>query len=153
MKLKLKRTLVVAMLCIIGFTTPVFAQLETVKTGKTKGPIFMGKVLEVDEKDKDSNTRIRVKGYIKGCEVYEEEIFAIISKDTKIITNSCNGEKKIEDKKAEAKKSEENGKKCETGDVNIAVGDFVFICLDDVMTKSIPPQVVAKRIQVTKVKS
>ena len=148
MKLKLKRTLVVAMLCIIGFTTPVFAQLETVKTGKTKGPIFMGKVLEVDEKDKDSNTRIRVKGYIKGCEVYEEEIFAIISKDTKIITNSCNEEKKVEDKK-----SEEDGKKCETGDINIVVGDFVFICLDDAMTKSIPPQVVAKRIQVTKVKS
>lgn len=140
MELKLKRMIVGVMICIMGFSIPTFAQTEKVKS---KGPIFMGKVLSVEEKDKFDNIRIRAKGYIKGCEVYEEEIFVIISKDTKIISNNCNEEKKSE---------EEKNKECAT-DLKIEVGDTVFICLSDVMTSSIPPQSSARKIQVTKVKS
>lgn len=140
MKLKVKRIFSIVIICILGSTIPVFAQMKTEKV-KPRGAIFMGKVLEVEPKDKDNNTRIRVKGYIKGCEVYEEEILAIITKDTKVMINNCNEEKNNEENK---NKSEE---------INIEVGDNLFICLSDVMTKSIPPQVVAKRIQITKQKS
>lgn len=134
LKLKLKRTLIAVIICIMGFSIPTFAQTEKVKS---KGPIFMGKVLVVEEKDKFNNIRIRVKGYIKGCEVYEEEMFVIISNDTKVIANNCNEEKN----------------KDSSTNLNIEVGDTVFICLSDVMTSSIPPQSSAKKIQVTKVKS
>lgn len=149
MIIKLNRIIASFMLCSIGFTAPVFAETQIESESlKARGPIFMGKVMEVEEKDKDSNVRIRVKGYIKGCEVYEEEIFAIITKDTKVMTSSCNEEKKCEDKK-----SQEEIKKCENCNIDIKVSDTVFICLDEIMTKSIPPQVVAKRIQITRVKS
>ena len=140
MKLKLTRTLIAVMICIMGFSIPIFAQTEKVKA---KGPIFMGKVLGVEEKDKFNNIRIRVKGYIKGCEVYEEEIFVIISNDTKVIANNCN----------EEKKSDEEKNKDSSTNLNIEVGDIVFICLSDVMTSSIPPQSSARKIQVTKIKS
>lgn len=147
MKLKLKRIIVGMMICIMGFSIPTFANTEK-EMGKPKGPIFMGKVIAVDEKDKDNNIKIRVKGYIKGCEVYEEELLVIISEDTKIIASNCN-----ESKGCEKSKSEEDKKKCENIDINVGVGDNVFICLSEIMTKSIPPQVVAKKIQVTKIKS
>lgn len=140
MKLKLNRTIVAVMICIMGFSIPTFAQTEKVKA---KGPIFMGKVLEVEEKDKFNNIRIRAKGYIKGCEVYEEEIFIIISSDTKVIENNCN----------EEKKSEEDKNKLVATDLKIEIGDTVFVCLSEAMTNSIPPQSSARKIQVTKVKS
>lgn len=143
MKLKLKRTLSVIMMCLMGFNVPVFAQTE-----KVRDPIFMGKVLEVEKNEKDSNIRIKVKGYIKSCEIYEKEIIAIINKDTKIVNSNCNKEKKDDEKK-----NEENTNKFELTSVNIEKGDTVFIHLDKAMTKSIPPQVGAKKIQITKVKS
>lgn len=138
MQLKLKRTIVAVMICFIGFSVPAIAKTEKPKCNK-----FMGKVLEVEKNEKDNTIRIKVKGYLKSCDVYEEELIAIISTDTKIMTNNCN----------EEKKEEENKNKCDIKIVNIEKGDTVFICLDKAMTKSIPPQAKAKRIQITKVKS
>jgi len=138
MELKLKRMIVGVMVCIMGVSMPVVAKAE-----KIKGNKFMGKVLEVEKSEKDNTIRIKVKGYLKSCDVYEEELIAIISSDTKIMTNTCN----------EEKEDEKNKNKCDIKVVNIEKGDTVFICLDKAMTKSIPPQANAKRIQITKVKS
>lgn len=94
-------------------------------------PIFMGEVLEVEEADKYGNIRILVKGYIRNCSVYEEEIYGIISKDTKVITDGC-------------KKGTDNEK------LNIEVGDTVYLQLSNVMTLSIPPQSSVEKILLTK---
>lgn len=132
MQFKLKRILVVTMIFLTCLSIPAFAQD---KGNKIHSPIFMGKVLEVDPKDNSGNIRIRVKGYIKNCEVYEEELLVIISKDTEVIASKCNNENK------------------EVTEVTIEKGDNVFIKLSDAMTKSIPPQVNAIKIKVTKVKN
>ncbi|MGL5087186.1 MAG: hypothetical protein ACRC68_15975 [Clostridium sp.] len=132
MHFKLKRILVFTMLFLTCLSIPAFAQG---KDNKVHCPIFMGKVLEVDAKDSGGNTRIRVKGYIKNCEVYEEELFVIISKDTEMLTSKCNTENKA------------------VTEIKLEKGDNVFIKLDNVMTSSIPPQVNAKKIQISKVKN
>ena len=90
-------------------------------------PIFIGKILEIE--DQEDNKRLLVEGYVKGCEVYEEKLIALINEETEILGN-CNNEK--------------------TKD--FSVGDRVYIELSEAFTKSIPPQSVAKKIQVSKVK-
>lgn len=123
--MKFKRTLVITLLCILSLSIPTFA------SNKEKSPIFMGKVLEVTKDDKDNNIRVKAKGYIKGCSVYEEELILIVTKDTEIIGSKCGSEEKYEEE--------------------VCVGDLIFAKLDKAMTKSIPPQVVAKKIQISKV--
>lgn len=132
MQFKLKRILVVTMIFLTCLSIPAFAQD---KENRVHSPIFMGKVLEVDPKDSSGNTRIRVKGYIKNCEVYEEELFVILSKDTEMIASKCNNDNKA------------------VTEVKIEKGDNVFIKLNNIMTNSIPPQVNAIKIQITKVKN
>lgn len=123
--MKFKRTLVITLLCILSLSIPTFA------SNKEKSPIFMGKVLEVTKDDKDNSVRVKAKGYVKGCSVYEEELILIVTKDTEIIGSKCGNEDKYEKE--------------------VCVGDLIFAKLDKAMTKSIPPQVVAKKIQISKV--
>lgn len=123
--MKFKRILVSALLCILSLSIPTFA------SNKEKSPIFMGKVLEVTKDDKNNSVKVKAKGYIKGCSVYEEEVILIITKDTEIIGAKCGNEEKYEEE--------------------VCVGDLIFVKLDKAMTKSIPPQVVAKKIQISKV--
>lgn len=123
--MKFKRILVSALLCILSLSIPTFA------SNKEKSPIFMGKVLEVTKDDKNNSVKVKAKGYIKGCSVYEEEVILIITKDTEIIGAKCGNEEKYEE--------------------DVCVGDLIFVKLDKAMTKSIPPQVVAKKIQISKV--
>lgn len=148
MGLKLKRILAVTMMCIMGFSS-VSAFAEGGKEDwKNKGPSFMGKVIEVQKNEKDNNIRVKVKGYISGCEVYEEELIAIVNNETKIITNGCK-----EENKPEVKNEKDGENKCKPTDVDIKVGDNVFIRLDKAMTMSLPPQSVAKKMQITRPKS
>ena len=123
--MKFKRILIVTLLFLLSVSIPAFA------SNKEKTPIFMGKVLEVEKNDKDNNVRVKAKGYIKGCSIYEEELILIITKDTELLRDKCDKEKNIESE--------------------VCVGDYIFAKLDKVMTKSIPPQVVAKKIQISKV--
>lgn len=122
--MKFKRILVSTLLCILSLSIPTFA------SNKEKSPIFMGKVLEVTKDDKNNSVKVKAKGYIKGCSVYEEEVILIITKDTEIIGAKCGNEEKYEE--------------------DVCVGDLIFVKLDKAMTKSIPPQVVAKKIQISK---
>ena len=123
--MKFKRILIVTLLFLLSVSIPAFA------SNKEKTPIFMGKVLEVEKNDKDNNVRVKAKGYIKGCSIYEEELILIITKDTELLRDKCDKEKNIESE--------------------VCVGDYIFAKLDKAMTKSIPPQVVAKKIQISKV--
>ena len=123
--MKFKKTLVITLLFILSLSIPTFA------SNKEKAPIFMGKVLEVTKDEKDNSVRVKGKGYIKGCSVYEEELILIVTKDTEIIGSKCGNEEKYENE--------------------VCVGDLIFAKLDKAMTKSIPPQVVAKKIQISKV--
>lgn len=122
--MKFKRTLLITLLCILSLSIPTFA------SNKEKSPIFMGKVLEITKDDKDNSVRVKAKGYVKGCSVYEEELVLIVTKDTEIIVSKCGNEEKHEE---------------------VCVGDLIFAKLYKAMTKSIPPQVVAKKIQISKV--
>lgn len=123
--MKFKKTLVITLLFILSLSIPTFA------SNKEKSPVFMGKVLEVTKDEKDNSVRVKAKGYIKGCSVYEEELILIVTKDTEIIGSKCGNEEKYENE--------------------VCVGDLIFAKLDKAMTKSIPPQVVAKKIQISKV--
>lgn len=123
--MKFKRILVVTLLLLISLSMPTFA------SNKEKSSIFMGKVLEVTKDDRDNSVRVRAKGYVKGCSVYEEELILIVTKDTEIIGTKCGNEEKVENE--------------------VCVGDLIFAKLSKAMTKSIPPQVVAKKIQISKV--
>lgn len=119
--MKIKRVIALLAISIMMFTVTAFA--------KPAGPsIFMGEILEVNLDSKQENTMLLVKGYIKGCEIYPEELVAVVSKDTKLMTN-C-------------------GKKVNT--LNFEKGDRVFIELSPIMTSSIPPQSAALKIQVSK---
>lgn len=122
--MKFKRSLIVTLLFLLSVSIPAFA------SNKEKTPIFMGKVLEVEKNDKDNNVRVKAKGYIKGCSIYEEELILIITKDTELLRYKCDKEKNVENE--------------------VCVGDYIFAKLDKAMTKSIPPQVVAKKIQISK---
>jgi len=119
--MKIKRVIALLAIFIMMFTVTAFA--------KPPGPsIFMGEILEVNLDSKQENTMLLVKGYIKGCEIYPEELVTIVSKDTKLMTN-C-------------------GEKVDI--LNFEKGDKVFIELSPIMTSSIPPQSSAMKIQLTK---
>lgn len=123
--MKFKRVLVLTLVFMLALSIPTFA------SNKEKMPIFMGKVLEVSKDEKGESVRIKAKGYIKGCSVYEEELILIVTKETEIMPTKCGDEKKYENE--------------------VCVGDLIFAKLNKAMTKSIPPQVVAEKIQISKV--
>lgn len=91
-----------------------------------KNPIMIGEVGEVYCYD-DANYGVLIRGFFKGCEVYQTELVAIISKETKI-TRDCNAN---------------------PTDYKIKVGDIVYVEVDNMMTKSIPPQSPAKFVHVS----
>lgn len=121
--MKIKRVIVLLAIFIMLFTATVFATPSPLGSN-----LFLGEVLEVTVDSKQENTMLLVKGYMKSCEVYEQELVAIVSKDTKLMTN-C-GEK--------------------VDKINFEKGDRVYIELSPRMTFSIPPQSSALKIQVSK---
>ena len=123
--MKLKRVLVITLVLILSLSFSTFA------SNKEKSPIFMGKDSEVIKDEKENSVRVKAKGYIKGCSVYEEELILIVTEETEILGNECGNQEKVEKE--------------------VCVGDLIFAKLDKAMTKSIPPQVVAKKIQISKV--
>lgn len=131
--MKNKRIILLTIICLMIFSSTAFAFEK-----KAKSPMFMGEVLEVQRSDEDEVIRIKVKGYIKGCEVYNEELVGIINEYTLIAPNDCM-----------VKKSKANWKKVDYDNFKIEKGDTVFMILNEAMTKSIPPQVVVKAIQIT----
>ncbi|WMJ80541.1 hypothetical protein RBU49_17330 [Clostridium sp. MB40-C1] len=119
--MKIKRIVLTLLICILTVNMTVFAK-------PIKSPTFLGEILEVQKDSKGESNRLLVEGYIKGCEVYKEKLVVIISEDTKIM----------------------KGCKEEVNNIEFKKGDKVFVVLSSAMTKSIPPQTVAKKIQVTK---
>ncbi|MGL4571358.1 MAG: hypothetical protein ACRCVJ_09855 [Clostridium sp.] len=125
MKNKIRKSIIAAMLFIGLFSIPVSAS-------PMKGPLFMGTVTKAEKCNDSKNIKLTVEGYMKACDVYKGQIIVIVNDSTKV-TSSCD------------KKDSKEDIKCE-------VGDYVCIALDKKITKSIPPQAAAKRIQVTKAK-
>ncbi|MCY6960172.1 DUF3221 domain-containing protein [Clostridium brassicae] len=119
--MKIKKIILTLLICILTVNMSAFAK-------PVKSPIFLGEILEVQKGNKGENNRLLVEGYIKECEVYKEKLVIIINEDTKIM----------------------KGCKEEVNNVEFKKGDKVFVTLNSAMTKSIPPQTVAKKIQVTK---
>lgn len=119
--MKIKKIIALVAVFMMMFTATVFAK-------PLDSNLFLGEVLEVTVDSKQENTMLLVKGYIKSCEIYPEELVAVISKDTKLMT-SC-------------------GKKVDK--INFEKGDRVYIELSPIMTFSIPPQSPALKIQVSK---
>lgn len=130
--MKFKRAITITALIAIIFTIPVMA-LPT-----KKGPIFMGEIIEVTRDEQFDTLRLLVRGYIKGCEVYEEELVALVTEETKIIENKC------------IVGSGESSEKVTYKNLQASKGDKVFIILSEAMTKSMPPQSSAQAIQVSK---
>ncbi|AOR23359.1 hypothetical protein [Clostridium taeniosporum] len=133
--MRLKKIIPMIFIFLLIFSTTVFANEK-----KVEETIFMGKVQAVQKSEKDNTVRIKTNGYIRGCKVYQEEIIAIISEETFVIADTCKIDEK--DKKQE---------KVNLKEFNIKKGDIVFMKLNKVMTKSIPPQVGVKAIQITQV--
>lgn len=124
--MKISKMTLITMLLILTITS-----IGAAKPKALPKPIFMGKVLEVEEADKYGNIRILVNGYIGNCSVYEEKLYGVISKDTKIMVDGC---KKV--------------KNNESLDIN--VGDTVYLELSNVMTLSIPPQSSIEKMLITR---
>ncbi len=119
--MKIKRVIALVSVFMMMFTATVFAK-------PLDSNLFLGEVLEVTVDSKQENTMLLVKGYMKSCEIYPEELLAVISKDTKLMM-SCGKEVKK---------------------INFEKGDRVYIELSPIMTFSIPPQSPALKIQVSK---
>ncbi|MEE0932998.1 MAG: hypothetical protein U0L64_08285, partial [Clostridium sp.] len=100
--------------------------------------IFMGEVEDVQRNEKDNTLNIKVKGYLKGLTVNSKELIAVVDNETLILPNECPKEgEEIDIKKVDPKT------------FKIEKGDVIFLVLSEAMTKSNPPQVSAKAIQIT----
>lgn len=130
--MKITKVLSITLLILLTFTTIAFAQVR-----KAKSPIFMGEVEAVDIDEANNIMRITTKGYIKNCTIYKEEIVAIVSTETLIIPKECPMD------------MNQQYEKVNPVEFLINKGDSVYFVLSEAMTKSIPPQVAAKAIQVT----
>ena len=131
--MKYKRILVLTLLFLLICSCNVFA-------GKRPEPnaIFMGEVEEVQRNENDDTLNIKVKGYIKGLTIKNQELIAAVDNETLIIPNGCPKEgEEIDIKKVDPKV------------FKVEKGDVVFFVLSEAMTKSNPPQASAKAIQVT----
>ena len=129
--MKHKRVLVLTLLFLLMCSFNVFAS-------KRPEPnlIFMGEVEEVQKADNALN--IKVKGYIKGMTINSQELVAVVDNETLIFPNECPKEgEEIDIKKVDPKT------------FKIEKGDVIFLVLSEAMTKSNPPQVLAKAIQIT----
>lgn len=132
--MKSRRIFILTLVLLSIFTIPAFS-----RENKEMNPIFMGQVSEVQKIEGENIIRIRAKGYLKGCQIYEEELVGIVSENTVIMPEKCEPGKKP-DKNAKSTPLE----------LQVEKGDSVFMIVDNIMTKSLPPQTNVKVIQVSK---
>ena len=131
--MKHKRILVLTLLFLLICSCNVFASKRP-----EPNMIFMGEVEEVQKNEKDNTLNIKVKGYLKGLTVNSKELIAVVDNETLILPNECPKEgEEIDIKKVDPKT------------FKIEKGDVIFLVLSEAMTKSNPPQVLAKAIQIT----
>lgn len=130
--MKFIKIISLTLLILLTFTSLAFAQER-----KAKSPIFMGEVEAVDIDEVNNIMRITAKGYIKNCTIYQEEIVAIVSPSTLIIPDECPMD------------MNQQYEKVNPVEFSINKGDSIYMVLSEAMTKSIPPQVGVKAIQVT----
>ena len=131
--MKHKRVLVLTLLFLLICSCNVFASKRP-----EPNMIFMGEVEEVQKNEKDNTLNIKVKGYLKGLTVNSQELIAVVNNETLILPNECPKEgEEIDIKKVDPKT------------FKIEKGDVIFLVLSEAMTKSNPPQVLAKAIQIT----
>lgn len=121
--MKFKRVALFAVLFVMMLGMVVYARTP-------ENPIFIGEVVSVDKSQDGKEFKVTVDGFIKTSDVYKEKIIAIVTDETDL--EDCSGNKlKKED---------------------IMKGDGVLIVLNSAMTKSIPPQSSAIKMQVCKIK-
>ena len=131
--MKHKRVLVLTLLFLLICSCNVFASKRP-----EPNMIFMGEVEEVQKNEKDNTLNIKVKGYLKGLTVNSQELIAVVNNETLILPNECPKEgEEIDIKKVDPKT------------FKVEIGDVIFLVLSEAMTKSNPPQVSAKAIQIT----
>ncbi|WP_294389980.1 hypothetical protein [uncultured Clostridium sp.] len=131
--MKHKRILVLTLVFLLICSCNVFASKRP-----EPNMIFMGEVEEVQKNEKDNTLNIKVKGYLKGLTVNSKELIAVVDNETLILPNECPKEgEEIDIKKVDPKT------------FKIEKGDVIFLVLSEAMTKSNPPQVSAKAIQIT----
>lgn len=131
--MKHKRILVLTLVFLLICSCNVFASKRP-----EPNMIFMGEVEEVQKNEKDNILNIKVKGYLKGLTVNSKELIAVVDNETLILPNECPKEgEEIDIKKVDPKT------------FKIEKGDVIFLVLSEAMTKSNPPQVSAKAIQIT----
>ena len=131
--MKHKRILVLTLLFLLIWSCNVFASKRP-----EPNAIFMGEVEDVQRNEKDNTLNIKVKGYLKVLTVNSKELIAVVENETLILPNECPKEgEEIDIKKVDPKT------------FKIEKGDVIFLVLSEAMTKSNPPQVSAKAIQIT----
>ena len=131
--MKHKRVLVLTLLFLLICSCNVFASKRP-----EPNAIFMGEVEDVQRNEKDNTLNIKVKGYLKGLTVNSQELIAVVNNETLILPNECPKEgEEIDIKKVDPKT------------FKVEKGDVIFLVLSEAMTKSNPPQVSAKAIQIT----
>lgn len=131
--MKHKRVLVLTLLFLLICSCNVFASKRP-----EPNMIFMGEVEEVQKNEKDNTLNIKVKGYLKGLTINSQELIAVVNNETLILPNECPKEgEEIDIKKVDPKT------------FKVEKGDVIFLVLSEAMTKSNPPQVLAKAIQIT----
>ena len=131
--MKHKRIFVLTLLFLLICSCYVFASKRP-----EPNMIFMGEVEEVQKNEKDNTLNIKVKGYLKGLTVNSQELIAVVNNETLILPNECPKEgEEIDIKKVDPKT------------FKVEKGDVIFLVLSEAMTKSNPPQVLAKAIQIT----
>ena len=131
--MKHKRVLVLTLLFLLICSCNVFASKRP-----EPNMIFMGEVEDVQRNEKDNTLNIKVKGYLKGLTVNSKELIAVVDNETLILPNECPKEgEEIDIKKVDPKT------------FKVEKGDVIFLVLSEAMTKSNPPQVSAKAIQIT----
>ena len=121
-----KKLLIVGLISIIMLTS--FNKVNS-SINFEENAIFMGTVIEVSYENKDI-IRVKMKGYIKNCNIYQEEIVGIIDNETIFLQGEC-GMNIIEKN-------------------NIKINDIVYVKLNKVMTASIPPQSLIEEIQINR---
>lgn len=94
-----------------------------------KKPILIGEITSVEKCNDSKDVKIVVNGYMKACGVCKGKIVVVVDKNTKM-NKECKEKEKIK----------------------FEVGDYVSIELDKKITKSIPPQGYAKKIEISKKK-
>lgn len=121
MNKKIKRSLVSLLLFLGVFGATAFAN-------PLKETSFVGEVVKIQKCEETKEMKLLVCGYLKGCEITKTQMIIVCNKDTDV-KDTCN--KKIKN-------------------LEVKEGDMICVTLDKKMTKSIPPQAVAKKLFISK---